>query len=57
MFAIRDGKAVELHVTPGVRTGGWVEVTGAELAAGDKVATSALTELVDGSAVSVKAGA
>jgi RND family efflux transporter MFP subunit len=57
MFVIRDGKAVELHVTPGVRTDGWMEVTGVELAAGETVAISGLNDLVDGAAVSAKRGA
>jgi membrane fusion protein, multidrug efflux system len=53
MFAVRQGKAVELHVTPGVHADGWVEVTDAELQPGETVATSALNELVNGASVNV----
>ena len=57
LFAVRDGKAVEIHVTPGVHTDGWVEVSGSGLQAGETVATSSLSELVSGATVSVKQGA
>jgi RND family efflux transporter MFP subunit len=54
MFAVREGKAVEMHVTAGVRNGGWVEVMGGDLAAGEPVATSGLSSLVTGTSVAVK---
>jgi len=57
LFAVRNGKAVEIHVTPGVHTDGWVEVSGSGLEAGETVATSSLSELVSGAPVSVKQGA
>jgi membrane fusion protein, multidrug efflux system len=57
MFVVREGKAVELHVVPGVRTNGWVEVADAGVNAGDTVATSSLNDLVNGAAISVKKGA
>jgi membrane fusion protein, multidrug efflux system len=57
VFALRQGKAVELHVTPGVHKDGWVEIPGDGLNPGDQVATSGLGELVDGTAVTVKRGA
>ena len=57
MFAIRGGKAVELHITPGVRTDGWVEISEDGFKAGESVATSSLNELINGAAVTVKQGA
>jgi membrane fusion protein, multidrug efflux system len=54
MFVVREGKAVELHVTPGVRADGWVEVmTDAGLQPGETVVTSSLNELVNGAPVTV----
>jgi multidrug efflux pump subunit AcrA (membrane-fusion protein) len=51
IFAIRQGKAVELRFQPGVELNGWLEVPNDQLKAGDKVATSNLDALFDGRAV------
>ena len=51
MFVIRDGKAVELKITPGQESGGWVEVPGGKVQAGDTVAVSALQQLIHGAPV------
>jgi membrane fusion protein (multidrug efflux system) len=56
MFTIRDGKTVELRVTPGVKQNGWIEVTGAEIRAGDPVITSSISNLVSGLPVAVRKG-
>ncbi len=48
VFAIRQGKAVELRFQPGAEANGWVEVPGTQLKAGDRVATSNLNTLFDG---------
>ncbi len=51
VFAIRQGKAVELRFQPGAEVNGWVEVPGTQLKAGDTVATSNLSALFDGRTV------
>lgn len=53
VFAIRQGKAVELRFQPGAEVDGWVEVPGSQLLPGDTVATSGLTTLYDGRTVKV----
>jgi membrane fusion protein (multidrug efflux system) len=53
VFAVRDGKVVEIRVVPGQRAGGWVEISG-DLRAGEQVATSSLSNLVTGAAVEKK---
>jgi RND family efflux transporter MFP subunit len=53
MFAVRDGKAVELRVKAGAIRDGWVEVTGSGVEAGEQVITSSLPELVTGAPVTV----
>ncbi len=51
MFVIRDGKAVELKVTPGQDLGDFVELPGEAVKAGEPVAISSLTQLVNGAPV------
>lgn len=46
IFVIRNGQAVELKVQPGQEIGDWVEI--AEIKAGESVAISGLSNLVDG---------
>jgi RND family efflux transporter MFP subunit len=53
VFAVRDGRAVAVEVSPGVRGRGWLEVTGA-LEAGTPVVTSGQTRLADGTPVEVR---
>lgn len=53
IFVIRDGKAVEVKVAPGVEIDGWAEVPADQIRAGDKVAISNLSNLINGSAVKV----
>ena len=48
MFVIRDGKAIERRITPGTEKDGWVEVARDQVSAGDQVAVSSLTQLVEG---------
>lgn len=55
VFLISQGRAVERKVTPGVETGGWVEVTDERIRPGDQVAVSRLAALTDGAAVKVEA--
>jgi membrane fusion protein (multidrug efflux system) len=51
LFTVRDGKAVRHEVKVGITSGNAVEVTGADLAAGDAVVTLGNYELDDGMAV------
>ena len=51
LFVIRDGKALERRVMPGIEQGGWVEVPADAAKAGDRVAVSNLGALVNGSAI------
>ena len=52
MFIIRDGKAIECRVMPGIEQNGWVEVPPDIVHANDRVAISNLGALVNGSSVS-----
>jgi RND family efflux transporter MFP subunit len=51
LFVIRDGRAVERKITPGQELEGWVEVPREAVSPGDRVATSALAQLVNGTPV------
>jgi RND family efflux transporter MFP subunit len=51
MFVIRNGKAVELKVTPGQDLGDFVELPSGTVQAGEPVAVSSLTQLINGSPV------
>ena len=51
LFTVRGGKATEVRFQPGQELGGWVEVPGGALPAGDTVATSNLGQLYTGRAV------
>lgn len=51
IFAIRQGKAVEMRIQPGTEINGWLEVPNDQLRTGDQVATSNLDALFDGRAV------
>ncbi|HEY3744082.1 MAG TPA: efflux RND transporter periplasmic adaptor subunit [Bryobacteraceae bacterium] len=51
MFIIRDGKAIELRVIPGIEQNGWVEVPSDIVHPSDRVAVSNLGTLVNGSPV------
>jgi RND family efflux transporter MFP subunit len=51
LFVIRDGRAVEQRINPGQEWDGWMEVPRDVLKPGDRVATSALNELVTGTPV------
>lgn len=51
VFVIREGKVIELKVTPGQQINGWIEVPNSEIKAGDRVAISALSQLIQGAAV------
>ena len=52
LFVIRDGKAIERRVMPGIEQGGWVEVPAESVKPDDRVAVSNLGALVNGSPVS-----
>ncbi len=51
VFVIRQGKAVEIRMTPGIEENGWAEVPNGTIQAGEKVAVSNLLNLVNGSPV------
>jgi RND family efflux transporter MFP subunit len=51
LFVIRNGRAVEQRINPGQEWDGWMEVPRDVLKPGDRVATSALNELVTGTPV------
>lgn len=51
LFTLRGGKATEVRFQPGQELGGWVEVPGGGLQAGDAIATSNLGQLYTGRAV------
>lgn len=53
VFVIRDGKAVELRIAPGIELDGWSEIPAGLIQPGDKVAVSNLINLVNGSPVKV----
>ncbi len=54
IFAIRDGKAVEFRVPPGMEGDSWVEVPGATVKPGEQVAVSNLSALIDQAPVEAK---
>ena len=54
IFVIRDGKAVEIRLSPGQEVDGWVEAPGGVVRAGELVATSNLAALVNGAPVARK---
>jgi RND family efflux transporter MFP subunit len=56
VYAIADGKAEERRVKTGQRTDGWVEILEG-VKVGETVATSSLSQLAAGTAVTVQAGA
>lgn len=56
VYVIADGKAEERRVTTGQRRDGWVEVLDG-VKVGETVATSGLSQLATGTAVTVQAGA
>jgi RND family efflux transporter MFP subunit len=56
VFAIRDGKAVELRVLPGDDIGGYVEIPGDLLKPGESLAISQLATLVQGMPVRIGGG-
>jgi membrane fusion protein, multidrug efflux system len=51
MFVIRDGRAVEQRINPGQEANGWMEVQRDVVRPGERVATSALNQLVTGTPV------
>jgi len=51
VFVIRDGKVSEHKITPGQEVKGWVELPNAEIKAGDRVAVSSLSQLIQGASV------
>ncbi len=51
MFVIRDGRAVEQRINPGQESNGWMEVPRDAVRPGERVATSALNQLVTGTPV------
>lgn len=51
IFVIRQGKAVEVRMAPGVEENGWAEVPAGSIQPGEKVAVSNLLNLVNGSPV------
>lgn len=57
VFAIRDGRAVEQKIVPGIRRDGWVEAPGGQIRPGDQVAVSDLATLIDGAAVRIESPA
>lgn len=56
VFVIRNGKAVECRIEPGVEQNGWIEVPAGQVRADDRVATSNLGALVNGSPVVERKG-
>jgi hypothetical protein len=53
LFVVRDGRAFEHKLQPGLVDGGWVEAPAA-VRSGDRVAVSNLQNLVDGAAVTAR---
>jgi len=52
---LTDGQtAREVSVTPGLETGGWVEIVRGEVASGDAVVVQGQSRLSDGSMVTVR---
>ncbi len=56
VYVVADGKAEERRVTTGQRSDGWVEIQEG-VKGGETVATSGLSQLATGTAVTVQAGA
>jgi RND family efflux transporter MFP subunit len=56
LFVIRDGRAVEQRINPGQELDGWIEVPREVVTPGERVATSALSELVTGTPVRASGG-
>lgn len=54
LFTVEGDKVREHRVNPGVELGDWVEIPGGAVAAGDRVVTSKLSQLVDGTRVKVE---
>ena len=54
LFVIRDGRAVELRVPPGLDRNGWTEVPAGGVKPGETVAVSNLAQLVGGAAVQAR---
>jgi RND family efflux transporter MFP subunit len=51
LFVIRDGRAVEQRINPGQESDGWMEVPRDSVSPGEKVAITALNQLVTGTPV------
>jgi membrane fusion protein (multidrug efflux system) len=51
LFVIRDGRAVEQRINPGQESNGWMEVPREAVSPGEKVAITALNQLVTGTPV------
>jgi hypothetical protein len=54
VFAIRDGKAAELRVPPGIEGENWMEVPSGSVKAGELVAVSNLAALTDKAPLKVR---
>jgi len=57
VMVLRDGKTVQLHPTPGLKDGGWVEVSGVDLKPGEPVVVEGGYNLPEGKAVKAEAAA
>jgi RND family efflux transporter MFP subunit len=57
VFVVREGKAVEQRIVPGVEIDGWVEVPADRVRPGDRVAVSRVAALTDGMPVRIAAAA
>lgn len=55
VFTLNGDKVVEHRITPGTDFGDWVEVSASDVKPGDRVATTRLGQLVNGSPVKVEA--
>jgi multidrug efflux pump subunit AcrA (membrane-fusion protein) len=51
VFAVRDGKAAEVRIPPGIEGDSWLEVPAGTIKAGELVAVSNLGALVDNAPV------
>ena len=51
VFVVRNGRALETKITPGVEINGWLEVPASRIHPGDQVAVSRLAALIDGAPV------
>jgi RND family efflux transporter MFP subunit len=54
VFVIRNGRAVERRIPPGLARDGWIEVPSDQVQAGEPVAVSNLAMLTDGAAVQAR---